>query len=232
VLSPSARAERSAGCTLRRRLDSSSALRRGQSEGHYWLGPAAALTAFLSIGGGQVLVTKWLADEQIQKVLPLAYEDTRQYAEEAVTAASDDEIRECLARYQVSTKRIGADRQSVVGASQNRELFALGWTLCGIIDHEPGARPSFKQILERSDPQKITAEEVKHFKTVELPTLKLFLSGKPSQQEYETTLREMIYSRISAKNLIVQSIGPYSLLWLSLGLYTAYRLARNAGLSY
>lgn len=199
--------------------------------GHYWLGPTAALAAFLSIGGGQVLVTKWLVDKGVQKALPLAYDETREFAKEVVEAESDDELRECLAKYRISLKD-GGGQNADAALSQNGRLFQLGWTLYGIIDQETGATPTLKQLIEASDPKKISIEDLALFKSKDLPNLKTFLDGKPSRNEYEATLREMIYSRISFKNLVSQSIGPYSLVWLALGLCTAYKLARNAGLSY
>jgi len=199
--------------------------------GHYWLGPTAALVAFLSIGGGQVLVRKWLVDDEIQKALPLAYEETREYAKAAVEAESGDELRACLAKYRISLKSAGG-QDTTVASSRNGQLFQLGWRLYGVIDKAPGSTPTFRQLIEASDPRNITDEDLALFQSRELPNLKTFLNGKPSEEEYKSTLREMIYAKISFNNLVTQSIGPYSLLWLALGLYTAYKLARNAGLSY
>ncbi len=45
-------------------------------------------------------------------------------------------------------------------------------------------------------------------------------------------LRQMIYSRISLNHLVTESIRPYTVLWIVLGIGTAFKLARNAGLSY
>jgi len=196
--------------------------------GHYWLGPTAALVAFLSIGGGQVLVRKWLVDEQIQRTLPRAYEETREYAKAAVEAEFGDELRECLARYRISLKSAG----TTVASNHNGQLFQLGWRLYGIFDQAPGSTPTFKQLIEASDPRNISDKDLALFQSRELPNLKAFLNGKPSEEEYKSTLREMIYANITFNSLVTQSIGPYSLLWLALGLYTAYKLARNAGLSY
>jgi hypothetical protein len=199
--------------------------------GHYWLGPTAALAAFLSIGGGQVLVTKWLVDEEVQKALPLAYEETLEYAKEVVETESDDELRRCLAKHRISLKD-GGGQNADATISHDGRLFQLGWRLYGIMDQEPGAAPALKQLIEASDPKKIGREDLALFRSKDLPNLKAFLDGKPSRSEYEATLRELIYSRIAFKNLVTQSIGPYSLVWLALGLGTAYKLARNAGLSY
>lgn len=199
--------------------------------GHYWLGPTAALVAFLSIGGGHVLVRKWLVDEQIQRALPRAYEETREYAKAAVEAEFGDELRECLARYRISLKSAGG-QATTAAARGNGQLFQLGWRLYGVFEQAPGSTPTFKQLIEASDPRNISNEDLALFQSRELPNLRAFLNGKPSEEEYKSTLREMIYAKITFNNLVTQSIGPYSLLWLALGLYTAYKLARNAGLSY
>jgi hypothetical protein len=200
--------------------------------GHYWLGPTAALAAFLSIGGGQVLVTKWLVDVEVRKALPLAFEETRRYAKDAVEAASDDEIRECLAQYKIPSSNSDFERTGAPGAAHNRQLFELGWALYGIVEPDPKAAPRFAPLACASNPKKITAAEITHFKEKELPELKAFLNGKPSQQEYESTLKQMVYSKISINNLVAQSIRPNTILWLALGLGTAFKLAQNAGLSY
>ncbi|HKS38362.1 MAG TPA: hypothetical protein VJW76_14305 [Verrucomicrobiae bacterium] len=199
--------------------------------GHYWLGPTAALAAFLSIGGGQVLVRKWLVDEEVHKALPLAYEETREYAKAAVEAESGDELRECLARYRIPLRRDGG-QNTAAASGGNGPLFQLGWRLYGVFDQAPGSTPTFKQLIEASNPRNITDEDLALFQSRELPNLKAFLNGKPSEEEYKSTLKAMIYAKISFNDLVTQSIGPYSLLWLALGLYTAYKLARNAGLSY
>src|SRR6266545_7499221 len=82
--------------------------------GHYWLGPTAALAAFLSIGGGQVLVTKWLLDEEINRTLPIAYEQERSFAKEAVEAESDGDLRDWLIKYGVSAEAPAGGRQGTI----------------------------------------------------------------------------------------------------------------------
>jgi hypothetical protein len=199
--------------------------------GHYWLGSTAALAAFLSIGGGQVFVTKWLVDKEVQKALVLAYDETREYAKEVVETESDDELRECLAKYRISLKD-GGVRNPHAGFSRDGRLFQLGWRLYGIMDRETGATSALKELIEASDPKRIGSEDLAFFKSNDVPNLKTFLAGKPSRNEYEATLRKMIHSRISFKNLVTQLIRPYSLLWLTLGLGTAYKLARSTSLGY
>jgi hypothetical protein len=65
------------------------------------------------------------------------------------------------------------------------------------------------------------------FREKELPELRAFLAGKPSQAEFSKVLRDAVHSKISINEMIAQSWSPSQFLWLVLGVVSAYRIAHN-----
>jgi hypothetical protein len=57
--------------------------------------------------------------------------------------------------------------------------------------------------------------------------LKAFLKGNPSREEFCRDLEHLVRDNLSFNGMLVQSWSPYQLLWLLLGVGTAYRLAYN-----
>jgi hypothetical protein len=101
-----------------------------------------------------------------------------------------------------------------------------------VIEDTGRRKITYAQREEVSSEGSVTAEQMDRFKAKLLPKLKVFAEGKPSREEYESTLKQMIMSRVTFRSLVIQSMGPYSWLWVILGIGTAYRLARNPGLHY
>ena len=74
----------------------------------------------------------------------------------------------------------------------------------------------------------ITDDEIKDFRENELPLLKDFVNGKPSRQEYEKSLLKVKSSFSYNLLLLKESVGLFTLLWLFLGIGSAFKVASGA----
>lgn len=71
----------------------------------------------------------------------------------------------------------------------------------------------------------ITDEDVKSFRQDELPALKEFINGKPSRQEFEQSILQLKNSGSYNLMLLKESVGLFTLLWLFLGVGSAFKIA-------
>lgn len=73
-------------------------------------------------------------------------------------------------------------------------------------------------------PESIPQEDITEFKKNELPQLKEFINGRPSRSEYQSTLQAGFNSVAMKGSVLKNSVSLWTLLWLFLGVGSAYRL--------
>jgi hypothetical protein len=78
---------------------------------------------------------------------------------------------------------------------------------------------------EKSSSQGVTADEIKDFRDNELPALKSFIDGKPSREQFENGMLKVKSSISYNLMLLKASVGWFTLLWLFLGIGSAYKIA-------
>jgi hypothetical protein len=150
--------------------------------GNVVLGVAAAICAFLAIVGGQYIVVAVTVDETVKQLARQSYESRMAFAQEAVQAGDDAQVRAILAKY----------------------------------DSEGG---------EARTPDQYSDEVVAKFREEELRALKEFIDGKPSRAEHEAVVAALLTSGISKSAVFKESLSAWTLLWLFLGVGSAYKLA-------
>ena len=74
------------------------------------------------------------------------------------------------------------------------------------------------------DGEQPTAEDVKTFRETELPQLKEFAGGKPSKAEFEKDFKKIKDTFVYKILLFKESVGLFTLLWVVLGVSSAYKL--------
>jgi hypothetical protein len=75
------------------------------------------------------------------------------------------------------------------------------------------------------DVSRITDEQLAEFRTEELPRLRSLTEGKPDRSEYAALVRRNLNSPGLMLNILKESVGLFTLLWLFLGVGSAYRIA-------
>ena len=84
---------------------------------------------------------------------------------------------------------------------------------------EAGAAPNLSAI---------TPERIAALRNQELPSLRAFADGKPSRAEFEAIVRQRLNSLEIQGRLLKDSLGMFTLLWIFLGVGSAYKIgSRN-----
>jgi len=81
---------------------------------------------------------------------------------------------------------------------------------------------------EKPEAIKISDEEIKTFRDEELPLLKEFVNGKPTRQEFQKNIMQFKNSFSYNSMLLKESVGLFTLLWLFLGVGSAFKIASGA----
>lgn len=200
--------------------------------GHAMLATVATVAALMAIFGGQILVSRWLVQTGVDEFVSTAYEHAATYAIKAFTATTPDVQRECAAEFALARTVAGNAKKDPIALYQHYQVVDSGLAFVGMISHGDRATVTFAQRAELADGANVSDQELASFKKTVLPALKRLADGTPDEQTYTTTLRQEIASRVTFSSLVTNAIGPYTILWLVLGLGTAWRIARVAGLSY
>lgn len=77
------------------------------------------------------------------------------------------------------------------------------------------------------DGSQITSDDLRDFRDQELPGLTQFAEGNPNKEEYDQSLREFYSSPEMQWAMLQDSVSLFTLLWLFLGVGTAYKIARG-----
>lgn len=70
----------------------------------------------------------------------------------------------------------------------------------------------------------ITDQRIREFQGTELPGLREFASGKPSREEFTQSLIQLGGASVPKLTLLKETLSLFTLLWLFLGVGTAYKL--------
>jgi len=199
--------------------------------GHRLLGKTAALAAFISIGGGQYLVGLDIVERHVDKEIPAAYADALSYAHDTVAATSDDDLRPEVARYKLESAVAGDRAGNTVEVIQTFQVDDLLRYIGGGV-HNGSTTIQAAERDQVGDVANVTENDISRFKLKVLPELRALGAGKPSETEYKNSLSQKVRSQITVKAIAIEALNPYTILWIGLGIVTAYRLARNAALEY
>jgi hypothetical protein len=195
--------------------------------GHPMLGTTAALAAFISIGGGQYLVGRDMILQHVSRSLPLAYAQSMSYAKDVMAATSDDDLRPAVATYKLEVAVAGERAGTPI---DNIQTFQADLIMRYIADGVHTIQAA--ENSQAGDIANVTESDIGQFKLKVLPQLEALEAGKPSAAEYKDSLAKKTRSEITTKTIVIESLNPYTALWIFLGIATAYRLARNKGLQY
>jgi len=187
--------------------------------GNFAMASVAALSALLAIMGGQYLALREEVVQSVDASVKQAYDSTMAYAKAAVTATSDDQIRDLLEEHGASPKR-----NSKTTALQQRYMLQEGWYFSDLMND--GTAPKFQEVLDSAG-EDVSDADVENFRQNELPELKAFVNGDPSRAVFEKSIRNMIVSNFSTHDMMLQTWSPYTLLWLFIGIGGAYKIAYN-----
>lgn len=146
------------------------------------LGVFAGFCALLAIIGGQYLAVKAETDKFFVEAARQGYDSRMAYAQKALAAQSDTEIKTLLTDARLDDGENAGDI-------------------------------------------KISDEEIKTFKEVELPALKDFVNGKPTREEFQKSILDIKDSFSYNFGLLKESMGLFTLLWLFLGVGSAFKIA-------
>jgi hypothetical protein len=91
-----------------------------------------------------------------------------------------------------------------------------------------GSLPSINDLKKNYANQgPITDQDIAEFRKRELPELREFLKGTPSQEEFSHTLRGVVSENLSLNKMLAQAWSPYLVLWMFFAAVTAYKIAYN-----
>lgn len=200
--------------------------------GHQMLGVVATLAAFCAIGGGQYLVSRWVINDAVREFTPLAYEEIVAYAKEIEAAQSSEELRELTAQYKVVAALAGDAETNVIAAYQDYQIASSMFHVMGIVNKDGRPKVSLAERDRLADAEHVTVPELAKFDAQVVPELKKVMAGSLTQADYQTALENRILARVTISNVAANAVNMYTVLWLFLGLGSAYRIARNAGLQY
>ena len=77
-------------------------------------------------------------------------------------------------------------------------------------------------------PSEITEKDITEFKEKELPKHQDFVNGKPSKEEYVNKMKSVTSAFIPKGAIFKESIGVLTLLWIFLGVGTAWKIGSGA----
>lgn len=200
--------------------------------GHALLGMVAATAAFLAIGGGQYLVTRWEIQQVVREYTPAAYDEIIAYARETTSAKNSEDLRDRTAEFKLVQALAGPDTTNAITAYQDYQIAESGFAFLGLVSKEGQPKLTFDAKDALTDVDAVTVPEIARFDAEVAPAMQKLVAGQPSQADYQAALADRIHSRIPASTVAAYSVNRYTILWLFLGVGTAYRLARNAGLQY
>jgi hypothetical protein len=81
---------------------------------------------------------------------------------------------------------------------------------------------------EKAETIKISDEDIKTFREVELPELQDFINGKPTREQFQKNILGVKDSFSYNFTLLKESVGLFTLLWLFLGVGSAFKIASGA----
>jgi hypothetical protein len=190
--------------------------------GSFGLAGVASAAAVVSIMGGQYWSLHQVVDGRIKIAAGVIYNSMHDYAENAENAVTDEKISKLLHDYAFRPSDLAPGENSPL--CQKRLMTLMGLAFKNVM--KEGSAPSLRQAVdEKLHQPKITPADIAAFRQRELPDLRQFLNGKPAEAEFTDALAAMTRKNLSFNQMMMQSWSRYTLLWIFLGVITAYRLA-------
>jgi aminopeptidase N len=190
--------------------------------GSFGLAGVASASAVAAIMGGQYWFVRQVVDQRIDTAVAAIYTSAHTYADRATKATSDAQIVKLLDEYSGRPSDWSAGENPVT--CEKRLLPSLVLSFGHVL--EPGSAPSIRQLIEEHENRpEVTDADVAAFQKRELPALRDFLNGKPSEAEFTSKVAAVFHKNLSFNQMVLQSWNRYTLLWIFLGVITAYRLA-------
>lgn len=188
--------------------------------GNFKMASVAAICAFLAIMIGQVLVMRTWVDDLTKELFKGAYSRAFNYAKAATKVVTDDDIRALLKKHPEALLilRDTGDAQQTPERKVRRLAFCF-------MDSGEDSEDGLSEVSIDDEP--LADSEILRFRREEMPLLVAFAGGKPTRAEFEKTLRSELTGEQSLQETVMQSWSPYQLLWLFLGVGSAYKLAYN-----
>ncbi len=189
--------------------------------GSFGLAGVASAAAVVSIMGGQYWSLHQRVDEGIKGAAGVIYNSMHDYAERAENAVTDEQISKLLYQYAFRPSDLASGENSPL--CQKRLMTLMGLVFRKVM--KEGAAPSLRETVDGKLHQpKVTAADIAAFRERELPALRQFLKGQPDETEFADALATMTRKNLSFNQMMMQSWSRYTLLWIFLGVITAYRL--------
>jgi hypothetical protein len=173
----------------------------------------AGVSSGLSIAAGHVLVVR----DEIQQLLPRsveqAYALNETYARTGIALTDDASIRDFLAEYAVKYDIDGQvlTEPAVFGPTHPRNLAFMRDALFDFAILKELPREHQRMVAKKTDPEEISADQVKAFRELEQPALEQFLAGNPSAAEWKATLNGAVDRHIGLGHLFSGSLTPYGM---------------------
>jgi hypothetical protein len=189
----------------------------------------AGVSSRLSIAAGHVLVVRAEIQQLLPRSVEQAYALNETYARTGVSLTDDTSIREFLAEHAV---KYDIDGQVLTGAAEfgpthPRNLAFMRDELFDFAILKELPREHQRMVAKRTDPEEISADQVKAFREQEQPALEQFLAGNPSAAEWKSTLNSAVDRHIGLGHLFGGSLTPYSVAWMAFGFLIAFKLVRS-----
>ena len=83
-------------------------------------------------------------------------------------------------------------------------------------------------LIKHEENEQPTAEDIKEFREKEQPALKEFSNGKPGKAEFEKNFKKFRDTWTYKFILLKESVGLFTLLWLFLGVSSAFKIAASS----
>ncbi len=192
--------------------------------GNFTMASVAALCALLAIMGGQFLVLKSMFDTTSERLFRTSYSKGLAYAKEAAKVEKDAEIQKLFKKYPMALLTLRDETGEEV-KSQDDKVMQLAYTFMTFGGE--GKDESMEDLIGELASDPVTAEEIGRFREEEIPFLKELASGKPTGKEFYQIIKTRTEGTVSTREMILQSWSPYQLLWIFLGVGSAYKLAFN-----
>jgi hypothetical protein len=198
--------------------------RLAMPSGSFGLAGVAALVAAVAIMGGQYLGLRDQVDKKIEIATTVWYEGLTGYAQTVVKATSDVEIDQLLRKSGFRARDLAPGENAVL--CKKRLLPLMGFLFKDVM--KDGSAPTLSERIDEVRAEtKPTAADIAAFRQRDLPDWRQFLQGKPSQAEFSKVFGGFVRDNLSFNSMLVESWSPYMLLWLLLGVGSAWRLAYN-----
>ncbi len=192
--------------------------------GSFALAGVAGFAAGTAIMGGQYLAARETVDHKLNLATALVYDATIDYARQADKATNDVQIARLLNDYAFTPQDVAPGEKFVL--CEKRLMPVFDYVFHDVMQPTV-VRARSESVDAGADDVELSEKDLAAFRQRELPELRAFLQGKPSKVEFTKTLGDMVRAKFSLNSMIVQSWSPSQLLWLVLGVVSAYKIAHN-----